>query len=75
MDHCSFYDGGAQYPVSGNVVALVVRDIYSTFGVVHPAASKSAGDTALAQTSYIGDAKVMRFILTAPTNWCRLRAS
>ena len=31
MDHCSFYDAGAQYALNGNTVALVVRGVYSTF--------------------------------------------
>ena len=41
MDHCSFYDAGMQYTSSGNPVALVVRVVYSTFGAVYPAPSKT----------------------------------
>ena len=39
MDHCSVYDAGMQYALSGNTVALVVRDVCSTFGAVYPAPS------------------------------------
>ena len=61
MDHCSFYDAGMQYAMSGNTAALVVRDVYSTFGAVYPASSKSMGDTTMALRSFIGDSKVKRF--------------
>ena len=36
MDHCSFCDAGMQYALNGKVVALVARDVYSTFGAVYP---------------------------------------
>ena len=39
MDPCSFYDAGMQRALAGKVVALVIRDIYSTFGTVYPASS------------------------------------
>ena len=34
MDHCSFYDPGMMYALNGKVVALVVRDVATTFGSV-----------------------------------------
>ena len=48
MDHCSFYDAGMQYALNGNTVALVVRDVYSTFGSVYLAPSKNMEETTLA---------------------------
>ena len=53
MDHCSFYDAGRQYALNGNTVALVVRDVYSTFGSVYPASSKNMEETTMALRSFI----------------------
>ena len=61
MDHCSFYDAGMQYSLNGNVVALVVRDVYPPFGAVYPASSKNTDGTTMALRSFVGDAKVERF--------------
>ena len=61
MDHCSLYDAGMQYALSGNTVALVVRGVYSTFGAVYPAPSKNMGEATMALRSFIGDSKVRRF--------------
>ena len=55
MDRCSSYDAGVQYAMSGNTVALVVRDVYSTFGAVYPAASKNMGEATMALRSFTGD--------------------
>ena len=46
---------------NGNVIALVVRGIYSAFGAVCPVASMSVEHATLALKSYIGDALVRRF--------------
>ena len=47
-DHCSFYDHGAKYALSGNTVALVVRDVATTCGYVYPYQSKDTENTAAA---------------------------
>ena len=61
MDHCSFYDVGVQHVLSGNIVALVVRGVCSTFGAVYPAPSKNMGEATMALRSLIGDSKLRRF--------------
>ena len=61
MGHCSFYDAGMQYSLNGNVVALVARDVYSTFGAVCPATSKNTDDTTMTLRMFVGDAQVKRF--------------
>ena len=63
MGHCSFPDAGMQYSLIGNVVALVVRGVCSTFGAVYPAPSKSTDDAATALKSFVGDSKVTMFYL------------
>ena len=50
-----------QYTLSGNTVALVVRDVCSTFGAVYPAPSKMVEETTMAWRSFVGDSKVKRF--------------
>ena len=47
-----------QYALSGNTVALVARDVYSTFGSVYPASSKNMEETTMALRSFIGDSRV-----------------
>jgi hypothetical protein len=61
MDHCSFYDAGVQYALNGNTVALVVRDVYSTFGAVYPARTKNMEEATMALKSSVGDATAKRF--------------
>jgi len=48
MDHCSFYDQGMMYALNGKVVALVVRDVATTFGSVYPSHSKDTEETVAA---------------------------
>ena len=59
-DHCSFYDHGMQYALSGNVVALVVRDVHTGFGAVYPSSSKGTSSTVEALQRLIADSKVKR---------------
>ena len=40
MDHCSFYDHGMTYALNNDVVALVARDVATTFGSVYLASPK-----------------------------------
>jgi Zn-dependent alcohol dehydrogenase len=58
LDHCSFYDHGVQYALSGNVVALVVRGVHAGFGSVYPSSSKSTSSTVEALQRSIGDSQV-----------------
>ena len=44
----------------GDLVALVVRDAYSTLGAVYPAPSKSTDETTMALRAFVGDSKVKR---------------
>jgi hypothetical protein len=50
-----------QYALNGNTVALVVRDVYSTFGAVCPAPSKNMEETTMTLRSFVGDTMVKRF--------------
>ena len=61
MDHCSLDDAGVQYALSGNTAALVVRDVYSTFGAVYPTSARSMDEATMASRSLVGDSKVNRF--------------
>ena len=58
MDHRSFYDAGMQRSLNGNVVALVVRDVYSTLGAVCPAPSTSIDESTMALKSFVGDSNI-----------------
>ena len=58
MGHCSYFDAGTQYALNGNVVALVVRDVHSTFGAVYPASFKNTDAATMALRSFAGDANV-----------------
>ena len=61
MDHCSFYDQGMMYALNGKVVALVGRDVATTFGSVFPSHSKDTEETVAAPQHCIGDSHVKRF--------------
>jgi hypothetical protein len=61
MDHCSFYDQGMLYALDGQAVALVVRDVATTFGSVFPSHSKDTEETVAALQHFIGDSHVKRF--------------
>jgi len=61
MDLCSFCDHGMKYALNGSVVALVVRDVATTFGAVYPAPSKDTQETVSALQNFIGDDHVKRF--------------
>ena len=60
MDHCSLYDHGMKYALHSNVVALVVRDVATTFGFVYPAPSKDTEEKVHALQKFIGDDHVKR---------------
>ena len=60
MDHCSSYDHGMKYALNNNVIALVVRDVATTFGFVYPAPTKDNDETVSALQRFIGDAHVKR---------------
>ena len=52
---------GAQRTLNGEAHALVVRDVYSTFGAVYPARAKNAEETTAALRVVVGDSKIKRF--------------
>ena len=53
MDLCSFYDHGMKYSLNGDTVALVVRDMATTFGCASPAQSKTTEVTVVALQMFI----------------------
>ena len=49
-----------QYALSGNVIALVVRDVRTGYGAVYPSSSKATSSTVEALQRLIGDSKIER---------------
>ena len=69
MDHCSFYDQGMMYALSGKVVALVVRDVANKFGSVYPSHSKDAEEPWRRSNSLLVTPMSNGFTPTMQTSW------
>ncbi len=44
-----------KYALNGNSVALVVRDVATTFDMVYPSSKKTAEETIVAMQMFVGD--------------------
>ena len=47
-DHVTFAEEGGIYGLNGNIIALIIKDIFTGFLGAYPAGSKSADDTYVA---------------------------
>ena len=54
MDHCSDFDAGVQYILSGNTTALVTRDVYSIVGYACPSNTKNTDSVITAMLRFAG---------------------
>ena len=60
-DRCSLYDHGVKYALSGNTVAMAVRDVAATFGYVYPCQSNDTENTVASLQMFLGDSTVKGF--------------